>query len=75
MATLFVISLTGLLLLALRDTRAMALLLVMHLGTVLALFVTMPYGKFVHGFYRYAALLRNALEKAEDSRPSSETPR
>jgi hypothetical protein len=23
---------------------------------VLALFVTLPYGKFVHGFYRLAAL-------------------
>ena len=26
------------------------------LGAVLALFVTLPYGKFVHGFYRIAAL-------------------
>jgi hypothetical protein len=31
-------------------------LLALHLGAVLALFVTLPYGKFVHGFYRLAAL-------------------
>jgi citrate/tricarballylate utilization protein len=34
----------------------MSRLLILHLGTVLALFVTLPYGKFVHGFYRVAAL-------------------
>jgi citrate/tricarballylate utilization protein len=48
---------TGLLLLALRHERAMGLLLVVHLGAVLALFVTLPYGKFVHGIYRGIALL------------------
>jgi citrate/tricarballylate utilization protein len=49
---------TGLLLLALRHERAMGVLLVVHLGVVLALFVTLPYGKFVHGIYRGIALLR-----------------
>jgi citrate/tricarballylate utilization protein len=34
----------------------MGRLLALHLGAVLALFVTLPYGKFVHGFYRLAAL-------------------
>jgi citrate/tricarballylate utilization protein len=63
LALLFLVSLTGLLLLALRETRAMGMLLVAHLGTVLALFVTMPYGKFVHGLYRLAALVRFHLEK------------
>jgi len=48
---------TGLLLLALRHERAMGLLLVVHLGAVLALFVTLPYGKFVHGIYRGLALV------------------
>ena len=33
-----------------------------HLAIVLALFLTMPYGKFVHGIYRLAALVRYALE-------------
>jgi citrate/tricarballylate utilization protein len=55
-------SLTGLLLLVLRETSAMAMLLIVHLGVVLALFLTLPYGKFVHGVYRSAALLKNALE-------------
>jgi citrate/tricarballylate utilization protein len=48
---------TGLLLLALRHERAMGVLLVVHLGVVLALFLTLPYGKFVHGIYRGLALL------------------
>ena len=60
---LFFASLTGLLLLALRHTNVMGLLLTIHLGVVMALFLTLPYGKFVHGIYRTAALLRNALER------------
>ena len=59
---LFLTSITGLVLLALRETSAMATLLVVHLGVVLALFVTLPYGKFVHGLYRAAALFRHAQE-------------
>jgi citrate/tricarballylate utilization protein len=29
---------------------------------VLGLFLTLPYGKFVHGFYRMAALLKFSTE-------------
>jgi len=54
---------TGLALLAFRETRAMGTLLAVHLAMVLALFVTMPYGKFVHGLYRSAALVRFHLER------------
>jgi citrate/tricarballylate utilization protein len=54
---------TGLLLLALRSTPAMGILLAVHLGFVLALFLVMPYSKFVHGIYRAAALWRNAIEQ------------
>ncbi len=61
---LFSASLTGLALLALRDTAVCGLLLVIHLGVVMALFLTLPYGKFVHGIYRAAALVRYALEKS-----------
>lgn len=64
LALLFLTSLTGLLLLALRETPAMGVLLAIHLGFVLALFVTLPYGKFVHGFYRLAALVQYAVERA-----------
>jgi len=62
-ALLFWTSLTGLALLVWRDTGAMALLLAIHLGVVMALFLTMPYGKFAHGFYRCAALLKSSIEK------------
>jgi len=65
---LFVVSLTGLALLGLRDTGAMALLLALHLGTVLAFFLTMPYGKFAHAVYRVAALLKFSLERRQPTR-------
>lgn len=64
---LFVTSATGLLLLALRETSWMPALLVVHLALVLAFFVTLPYGKFVHGVYRLAALLRYALERSSEN--------
>jgi len=66
LALLFLISLTGFLLLVFRETAAMGIVLAVHLGLVLGLFVTMPYGKFVHGIYRFAALVRNAVEKRKE---------
>jgi citrate/tricarballylate utilization protein len=63
LALLFLVSLTGLLLLFLRETRAMGVLLAVHLGVVLALFLTLPYGKFVHALYRFAALVRFHIER------------
>jgi citrate/tricarballylate utilization protein len=56
-------ALTGLGLLALRESAWMGTWLALHLGFVLAFFVTMPYGKFVHGLYRLAALVRFHLER------------
>ena len=67
-ALLFLTSLTGALLLAWRDSAAMALLLAVHLGVVMALFATMPYGKFAHGVYRCAALLKWAIERRQPNR-------
>ncbi|MCJ0765916.1 tricarballylate utilization 4Fe-4S protein TcuB [Variovorax terrae] len=60
---LLLTSLSGLALLAWRDTGAMGLLLAVHLGVVMALFLTLPYGKFAHGLYRCAALLKWAVER------------
>ena len=62
-AMLFLTSLTGIALLLLRETAAMGPLLALHLGVVFALFITMPYGKFVHGIYRFVALVRYARER------------
>jgi citrate/tricarballylate utilization protein len=65
---LLFVSFTGLLLMVLRDTTAMTALLAVHLGFVMALFLTMPYGKFAHGIYRLAALLKFSIEKRQPSR-------
>jgi len=62
-ALLLLVSASGLLLLAARDTAAMSVLLAIHLGVVMALFLTLPYGKFAHGIYRCAALLKWTVEK------------
>ena len=62
-ALLLLTSLTGLALMVLRDAPAlMSPLLIVHLASVLALFLTLPYGKFVHGFYRSAALMKFRAE-------------
>ena len=60
---LFLTSLTGMLLLIFRDTSAMGMLLVVHLGMVAGFFLTAPYGKFAHVVYRYAALVRYSIEQ------------
>ena len=67
-ALLFFISITGLALMLSKNTPAMPLLLAVHLGMVMALFLTLPYGKFAHGIFRTAALLRFAVEKRQPSK-------
>ncbi|MFN4359569.1 MAG: tricarballylate utilization 4Fe-4S protein TcuB [Hylemonella sp.] len=67
-ALLFFTSLTGLGLWAARGTAAMPALLALHLGFVMAFFLTLPYGKFAHGIFRSAALLKWAIEKRLPSR-------
>jgi citrate/tricarballylate utilization protein len=66
-------SLSGMLTLVLRTTRAMGLTLSIHLGLVAALFVTAPYGKFIHSMYRSLALMfhRVAEERAARSADGS----
>jgi len=60
---LLAVAATGFLLLLFRSTPAMGLLLAIHLGSVLGLFLTLPYGKFVHAIYRFGALVRHAGER------------
>jgi len=62
-ALLFFTSLTGLGLWWARGTGVMPTMLALHLGCVMALFLTLPYGKFAHGIFRSAALFKWAIEK------------
>jgi citrate/tricarballylate utilization protein len=70
LVALLAVSVTGLALLGLRDTPAMGTLLLVHLATVAALYLTAPYGKFVHAVYRFGAILRSAAERRSQGTPS-----
>jgi citrate/tricarballylate utilization protein len=65
LALLAAVAGSGLALLLLRETAAIGLALTIHLGLVLALFLLLPAGKFVHAGYRAAALLRAGIESGE----------
>jgi citrate/tricarballylate utilization protein len=67
-ALLLATSVSGFALLLLRNTGLMGVTLAVHLGIVMALFLTLPYGKFAHAVYRSAALFKYALEKRLPSR-------
>ncbi len=67
-ALLFLTAATGLALMLLRGTPALAIALCVHLGSVLALFLMLPYGKFAHAVYRVAALLKWSIERRQPSR-------
>ncbi|MGL6314947.1 tricarballylate utilization 4Fe-4S protein TcuB [Vibrio sp. WXL103] len=60
---LLLTSVSGLGLMFVRDTDWVGITLTLHLGIVLTLFLTMPYGKFVHGFYRLIAIITFVVEK------------
>jgi citrate/tricarballylate utilization protein len=61
---LFLVALSGLLLYTLGSTAVMPAMLAIHLGSVLSFFLLTPYTKMAHGFYRLAALVRDAQRKA-----------
>jgi citrate/tricarballylate utilization protein len=65
---LFLTAASGLLLMLVKHTPGLPLALCLHLGAVMALFATMPYGKFAHGIYRSAALLKWSIERRQPSR-------
>jgi citrate/tricarballylate utilization protein len=62
-ALLFLVSVSGLALWWSTGSTAMPVWLAIHLGLVMALFLTLPYNKFAHGVFRGAALLKWAIEK------------
>jgi citrate/tricarballylate utilization protein len=68
MALLFFSSLSGLALWLGRGTAVLPTLLAVHLGVVMALFATLPYGKFAHGIFRAAALLKWSIERRQADR-------
>jgi citrate/tricarballylate utilization protein len=74
LALLTLTAATGLLLLGVRETPAMGTVLAVHLALVLTLFLTLPYGKMVHGLYRSLALLRHAIEERKPPAPVAPTP-
>jgi citrate/tricarballylate utilization protein len=61
-AMLVLASLSGLVLRFYSETRAMPVLLLVHLGFLFGLYATAPYGKFAHAAYRFAALALNRAE-------------
>ncbi|MFM2066315.1 MAG: tricarballylate utilization protein TcuB [Pseudomonadota bacterium] len=65
---LFLVATSGLALMLGHASPAFVPLLCLHLGAVMALFATLPYGKFAHGVFRGAALLKWAIEKRQPSR-------
>lgn len=65
---LFLAGATGLALSVLRTTSAMPFMLCVHLGAVMAFFLTMPYGKFAHAVFRVAALIRYSVERRQPNR-------
>lgn len=62
-ALLGFVGFSGLVLYALGSTAAMPTLLAIHLGAVLTFFLLTPFTKMAHGFYRLAALIRDAQRK------------
>ncbi len=57
---LWFVSTTGLLLYWLGGTELSSSMLILHLAGIACLFISIPFSKMVHGFFRIAALIREA---------------
>jgi citrate/tricarballylate utilization protein len=68
LALLFLTAISGLALMLVKTTPALPIALSIHLGAVMALFLTLPYGKFAHGIYRSVALLKWSIERRQPSK-------
>ena len=68
MVLLFLIAASGLWLWSWRGHAHLSLALAVHLGAVMVLFLTAPYGKMVHGFFRLLSLARHAVEQRQPNR-------
>ena len=67
-ALLFLTAASGMVLMLAKGSAMLPLSLCVHLGAVMALFATLPYGKFAHGIYRSAALLKWSIERRQPSK-------
>ena len=68
---LFIVSTSGLALYALGGTPLLTAMLALHLGAVLAFFLLTPFSKMAHGFYRLAALVKDAQAQRPAAAPAS----
>ena len=69
LVALLLVSVTGIALLATQKAAGVIhAVLLIHLATVLAFFILLPYGKMMHAVYRFGALLKNAHESREEER-------
>ncbi|MBV7393085.1 tricarballylate utilization 4Fe-4S protein TcuB [Mameliella sediminis] len=67
---LFTVGASGLILYAATGTAAVGWLLPLHLGAVLTFFLLTPFSKMAHGFYRMAALTKEASVTRANRAPS-----
>jgi citrate/tricarballylate utilization protein len=65
LVSLAFLALSGLAVLLTRGTAAFGIVLLVHLAALVEAFAMAPYSKFVHIVFRFSALVRDNLERAE----------